>query len=99
MGEEVRRFWLALSVLALSLPALASAQAIHGVVVDRADAPVAGVVVMLLDNASMAVARALSNTRGEFRLTASKAGRYRVRTMRIGFVPVTSEPIALADGS
>jgi len=94
----VRRLHLAVLVLARLLPALASAQSINGVVVDRADAPVAGVVVILLDNSSLGVARALSNARGEFRLTASKAGHYRVRTMRIGFLPVTSEPIALADG-
>jgi hypothetical protein len=93
-----RRLRFALSALALLLPPIAGAQSINGVVVDRTDAPVAGVVVILLDNASLGVARALSNDRGEFRLTTSKAGRYRVRTMRIGFLPVTSEPITLADG-
>jgi hypothetical protein len=87
-----------LSLIALMLPAVARAQSIHGVVVDRADVPVSGVVVMLLDNSSASVARALSNDRGEFWLAASTAGRYRVRTMRIGFLPVTSEPIMLADG-
>ena len=93
----MRKFFVACLATALMIPSLVSAQAIHGVVVDRADAPVAGVVVILLDDASRPTARALSNDRGEFRLTASKAGRYRVRTMRIGFLPVTSEPVALAE--
>ncbi|MEO8334481.1 MAG: carboxypeptidase-like regulatory domain-containing protein [bacterium] len=88
----MRSLHLARVALALLVPVVSGAQAMHGVVVDRSDAPVAGVVVILLDNASLGVARALSNDRGEFRLTAPKAGRYRVRTMRIGFLPVTSEP-------
>jgi hypothetical protein len=59
---------------------------------------VAGVVVLLVDGASRVTARALSDERGEFRVSASTAGSYRVRTLRIGFRPVVSDPIALLAG-
>jgi hypothetical protein len=80
------------------IPLAAGAQSVRGVVVDRDDRPVSGVVVLLLDSASNPVARALSNDRGEFRIAGARGGSYRVRTMRIGFRPVTSPPIRLADG-
>ena len=79
----------------LSLPAMAMPQSIRGIVVDQLDSPVAGVLVVLLDDASGVLARSLSNARGEFRLTAPRAGAYRVSTRRIGFNPVTSGRIAL----
>src|SRR5205085_724732 len=53
--------------------------------------------VQLLDSALVA-ARVLSNERGEFRLTAARAGTYRVRTLRIGYRPQTSPPVALRVG-
>ncbi|MEO8620381.1 MAG: carboxypeptidase regulatory-like domain-containing protein [bacterium] len=89
---------LALLALAGLLPARLTAQSIHGVVVDRSDTPVAGVVVLLVDSALNVSARSLSSARGEFRLAASLAGTYRVRTLRIGFRPVTSAPVKLSAG-
>jgi hypothetical protein len=81
------------------LPALANAQTIRGSVVDRADsASVPGVVVLLIDAGGGVAARALTNERGEFRLPAGSPGAYRLRTLRIGFRPVTSEPVMLAAG-
>ena len=67
-------------------------------IVDQADAPVAGVIVMLLDGRSTIVARALTNESGEFRVGAPQPGPYRLRTLRIGFRPSTSEPLTLAVG-
>jgi hypothetical protein len=84
--------------MALFLPAVAGGQIVRGVVVDRGDTPVPGVIVLLVDSTSSVVARALSNERGEFRVAASKAGTYRVRTLRIGFRPSGSEPIRLLSG-
>ncbi|HTE46017.1 MAG TPA: carboxypeptidase-like regulatory domain-containing protein, partial [Gemmatimonadaceae bacterium] len=78
------------SILALSLSlgaAVAGAQTIRGVVVDQADKPVPGVVMQLIDSASNVAGRTLSNERGEFRLATTRAGSYRVRTMRIGYRP------------
>jgi hypothetical protein len=89
----VRRCIL-MALLATPLP-VARAQSVHGVVVDLGDRPVPGVVVLLLDSASKVAARALTNERGEFRVSASQPGGYRVRTMRIGLRPVVSETVAL----
>lgn len=80
------------------LPAIASAQSVRGVVVDRADAAIPGVVVLLLDAGSMVHGRALTNERGEFRVVGAASGTYRIRTMRIGYRPVTSELLQLTAG-
>src|SRR6266571_131576 len=87
------------AALLFLLPLAAHAQSVRGVVVDAGDRPVAGVVVLLLDSASQVTARALSNERGEFRVASSRPGSYRIRTLRIGFRPVMSEPAALTAGS
>lgn len=77
------------------LPALLSAQTVRGVVVDQLDRPLSGVVLQLSDSTSRVVMRALTNERGEFRLTGPQDGRYRIRSTRIGFQPVNSELLAL----
>lgn len=90
------RFFAAAAVLC---PAALNGQAVRGAVIDRGtNASLPGVVVMLLDSAGTAVARGLTNERGEYRLSASSAGTYRVRTLRIGFRPATSAPVALSPG-
>jgi hypothetical protein len=77
----------------------AGAQTIRGIVVDRAETPVPGVVVQLLDTASRVAARALTNQQGEYRVTARTSGSYRLHTLRIGFRPTDSAPIALQSGA
>ncbi|MGH7679240.1 MAG: carboxypeptidase-like regulatory domain-containing protein, partial [Gemmatimonadaceae bacterium] len=62
--------------LLAALSTIASAQAVRGTVVDAANAPVPGVIVMLLDFRDSVTARALTNERGEFRVAASVAGSY-----------------------
>ncbi|MDB4914749.1 MAG: hypothetical protein JWM95_2393 [Gemmatimonadetes bacterium] len=74
----------------------ASAQTVHGTAVDQRGVPVAGVVLLLIDDKSAVATRALSNERGEYRLLAPAAGTYRIRTLRIGFRPSFSEPITVA---
>jgi hypothetical protein len=74
------------------------AQAIRGIVVDAGDRPVSGVVVFMLDSTASVVARALSNEAGEFHVAAARAGTYRLRTLRIGYRPATTEGIALLRG-
>lgn len=86
------------TMTALALPGLARAQTLRGAVVDRASVPVPGVVVSLLDIESMVVTRALTDERGMFRLVAAHGGTFRVRTLRIGYRPTTSEPISLGAG-
>jgi hypothetical protein len=87
-----------IAALASCLPAVLSAQMVRGTVADRADNPVPGVVVLLVDSANTVTARSLSNERGEFHLAAGGAGTYRLRTMRIGFRSALSGPIALGAG-
>jgi hypothetical protein len=45
------------------------------------------------------VARALTNERGEYRVTALRAGAYRVRTMRIGYEPAIFAAVQLSAGA
>jgi protocatechuate 3,4-dioxygenase beta subunit len=93
----VRGRVVAASVLFAASSAL-EGQSIRGVVVDAAKRPVAGVVVVMLDSASHTAARALSNEQGEFRVSGSAPGTYRIRTTRIGFRPLLSEPMTLSTG-
>jgi Carboxypeptidase regulatory-like domain len=89
----------ALSLVSLLIPLAAGSQTLRGIAVDASDRPVSGVVLMLLDSASHVAARGLTDGRGEFRLTATKPGTYRLRTQRIGFRPTLSEPHTLAAGT
>jgi hypothetical protein len=95
--ERMTRRALAAAVLAL-VGRTVEAQSIRGVVADRADAPVNGVVVLMLDSSSAVVSRALTNESGEFRVAARAPGVYRLRSMRIGYRPTVSPPIVLAAG-
>jgi hypothetical protein len=84
-------------LLAASAGAL-SAQSVRGAVVDAGGVPVSGVVVQLLTATDSIVSRALSNQAGEFFIATTAAGTYRVRTLRIGYRPTTSEPVTLRAG-
>jgi hypothetical protein len=75
----------------------ATSQSVRGIVLDPGNRPVAGVVVQLFDSTAE-VARALTNEAGEFRVAARGAGSFRLRTMRIGYRPFTSDAIALRLG-
>jgi protocatechuate 3,4-dioxygenase beta subunit len=75
------------------------AQVVHGVVVDANARPIPGVVVLLVDSASQVAARALTDARGLYRLSAPRPASYRLRTLRIGYRPVVSPPIALETAS
>jgi len=92
--------WPAIAAVLAALgslsPTRSAAQTIRGVVVDSADAPVPGVVVLLLDAASSPTARALTNERGEYRVSTPRPGTYHLHTLRIGFRPLTSEPMVLS---
>jgi len=85
---------LAVAIAAV-FPTILPGQAVRGLIVDRAGTSLAGVVVQLVDSAGAIRGRALSNERGEFRVTAP-AGIYRMRTLRIGFRATVSEAIELA---
>jgi hypothetical protein len=96
--RDMRTLMTAIAGIAVSIAgADVSAQTVRGIVASN-DIPVPGVVVQLVDTASRVVARSLSNERGEFRVTASAGGIFRVRTLRIGYAPTMSAVIALRSG-
>ena len=80
------------------VPTMASAQSIRGTAVDGTGARMPGVVVLLVDQRDSVTARALTNETGEFRVAATAAGVYRLRTMRLGFRSITSPGITLGVG-
>jgi len=72
---------------------------VTGAVVDSATAaPVGEGFVVLLDAGGREVARTLTGVDGRFSLRAPHAGRYRVRSERIGYVAFVALPFDLADG-
>jgi hypothetical protein len=77
--------------------ARANAQLVRGSVRSRAMSEgIPGTVLVLIDSANSAVARTLADEHGDYVLYAPSSGRYRVRALRIGFRPITSEPFGLA---
>jgi len=84
----------ALSLIA-ALGHWASAQVVHGGVADSAGRPLPGVVVLLVDSSERPTTRALTDGAGRFRLAAPSPGTYRLRTLRIGYRPSVSSPVAL----
>jgi len=93
------RFPAVLAVVLLFLPWPALAQVVRGSVVDPGQLPVPGVVVQLIDAREEVAARSLTNERGEYRVQAAAPGTYRIRTLRIGFRPTTTEPLDLVSGA
>jgi hypothetical protein len=91
---------LAASLTALVAVASAEAQTIRGVVVDDSTKlPVEGASVMLLDASSSEIARSTrSDSAGNFTLHAARPGSYRLRAVRIGYQPLTSETVKLGIG-
>jgi hypothetical protein len=85
-------------LVALTLPAVGGAQTVRGSVVDAANRPIPGVVALLVDSTGQAAARALSDARGAFVLATTRASTYRIRTLRIGFRPTTSDAVELRSG-
>lgn len=93
----MRLWWrcAAVVVLVITTVSPSGAQTVRGTVVGRGDVPLAGVVVVLADSAGP-VGRSLSGERGEFRVTASRPGTYRLQATRIGFRPIVSAWMTLA---
>jgi hypothetical protein len=85
------RSLVAAGALGASLPLAASAQIIRGTVASSVGGQrVAGAVVLLLDSALTAHARALTSDSGTFAIGAGGSGRFYLRVMHIGFQPTES---------
>jgi hypothetical protein len=92
------RLHFAAAVLALA-PAIVCAQGVRGTIVTREGTMgVPGVVVLLVNRGDSVVSRALTNERGQYRLTANSAGSFRIRTLRLGYRPGMSDAFSLAVG-
>lgn len=86
-------------ILLTLLGAKLNAQTIRGEAMDRgAKTRVPGVVILLLDSTGATVGRSLTDEDGQFRVSTSRAGSYRLRALRLGFRPVTTDAISLAVG-
>lgn len=89
-----------LSVGILGLPSVGWAQALQGVATDRSTgARIPGVVVSLLDEKRLVVATALSDSLGNFALTAPAPGAFALRAKRIGVRPLEGPPFVLGAGA
>jgi hypothetical protein len=88
-------------LLATTLSAASlGAQTIRGTVVDESSKlPIASVLVTVLDDAGKEILPGTrSDSLGNFVVHAARAGKWRVKAMRIGYSPITSDEVSLALG-
>jgi len=90
-------------MLALTLVALtargARAQVIRGDVADGAtQAPLYGTLVVVIDSAGARIAGAITNDSGRFAIRLPRAGHYRLRAERIGYVSGAFIPFDVGEG-
>lgn len=86
--------------LSLSFAGRLAAQEVHGDVVDRGTAhPLAGVLVILVDDHGVRRAGALTDDSGRFAVRAPAPGRYAIRIDRIGYRSTISAPLRLDAGA
>lgn len=82
-----------LALLGVSSPAALFAQTVRGTVTDSAtSAPVVGAVVLVLDSTGRVAGRDLAGPDGRYAVTVGRSGTFQVRTLRLGFKPVLSQP-------
>ena len=92
----MRRVLLLASLLALAA-ASGDAQSVRGVIVDDSTKlPVHQVLITLVDGAGQEILPGVrSDSSGNFTVHAARPGTYRVKAVRIGYRPLTSEPVSL----
>ena len=88
------------ATLALFVAAALRAQTIRGNVVDEASKlPLFGVAITLIeDGGAETQPGARTDSVGNFIVHAARAGTWRVKAMRIGYAPITSDPVTFALG-
>ena len=95
----MRRLTLAAALLLAAIPAFATVFAtVHGVVHDPQHRPIAGATVTLQAVDSDFVLRATTNSDGEFELSQTPIGVYRLKITASGFAD-TEQPLTVASGT
>ena len=89
-----------LVLLAAATAAPLHAQSVKGVIIDESNQmAIEGVLVALIDGDGREVPRTVrSDSGGAFIVHAHRPGSYRVRATRIGYRPITSDPVSLNIG-
>ncbi|HWJ13025.1 MAG TPA: carboxypeptidase-like regulatory domain-containing protein, partial [Gemmatimonadaceae bacterium] len=82
----ITRTLLAAAIAATAARGLA-AQVVSGIVVLRDSTPAIGAIVEASDARGKPAGRALTNSRGEFRLSTAGDGRFDLKVLRIGYRP------------
>ena len=91
---------LLLGTVLLSAPSMARAQVVTGQLVDvSAGRPVVAAFVQLIDLTGANQSGALTDSAGRFTLRAPSPGEYRLVAERLGYQPVTSDPLTLGAAS
>ena len=87
------------ALIALAASTSLGAQTVRGIVVDDSTKlPIEGVAVTLIDGDGEITAGTRSDSAGNFTIHASRPGSYRLRAVRIGYQPLTSESVRLGIG-
>ena len=76
----------------------ATAQVVRGTAITADSLLVPGVIVTLIDDKGLPVARALADDGGSFSIRAPSAGTYRIEARRLAFRPTLDRPIVLEEG-
>jgi hypothetical protein len=94
--------WAARSTLfcaTLIVPRLLAAQTVHGTITNATTGhPVPSVAVSLVASGNVVVARARSDTSGQYRFESVTPGTYHLRFLVPGYQAMLSAPVQLADG-
>ena len=86
-------------ILFVAVARPAPAQTVQGQLTDGVTrSPLPSAFLTLVDESGAERARAITNSAGEFAITAPAAGTYRLRSKRIGFRPYMSAPLTLGAG-
>ena len=93
----IRRISLAGAITAVTATAL-SAQAVSGRVVLRDSSAAIGVIVQATDAQGKPAGRALTNSRGQFRLVLPGDGRFDIKVLRIGYRPTQGPSVSVLGG-
>jgi hypothetical protein len=100
-GRGLARRSIAIAVLALLGAAPVGAQTIRGTVIEETSKlPIQSVLITLVDASGADLLPGVrTDSMGTFIIHANQAGTWRVKGMRLGYRPMTSEPVSLAVGA